>query len=914
MRKTWEGARGAIVEELFLEAAELSPDTREDFVRARCGDRQLCDEVLSLLRYDLAEESPLLDALTAGASSIVGDEALEGQMLGPYRVEREIGRGGMSVVYSALRADGEFHKRVAIKLIKRGMDTRAVVERLRRERGILAALEHPSIARLLDGGTTPDGRPWIAMEYVEGLPIDRFCAARGLSVEDRCELIAKVCDAVAYAHRNLVVHRDLKPSNVLIAPDGSPKLLDFGIAKLLDEGGEDGADPLTRGFSRPFTPEYASPEQLSGGSVQTTTDVYSLAVVLYELLTGERPGQDPEKASAAALRTGRGKRWARRISGDLDNILAMALRAEPERRYLSIGQLQSDLRLHLEGKPVAAHRESLWYRSRRFLARHRLVAVAALLVLLSLAGGIATTFWQARRAEEERRIADRRFDQVRALAKTFLFDFDAAIAPLPGSTSARKMIVDTGIRYYDSLVPEAAGNKGLLEEIARGYDRLGDVQGNFYYANLGDTPGAEATYRKALAIRSRIADTSPAFMRDRVEGYLRLGEILLVRGDPPHGIPYLRQAVALGGESGAAQSREMRESLARAWSRLGDALSDSLATGDALEAYSKMLALRLGLAREKDSPATRLDVGLARTKLAILYEMAGRPAESVEHLRQAIPVFRALSADTADATALRYLCIASQTAANVLRAEPGREFFSPSDIAGQLQSCVADSRKLVAADPMDQRALVDLIEAETDLGEVLYDRKQTPRAVLLWNEALAGAQRLSDASSLGTSGNEMFFIELYRKLAMAASDAGRFGEALEYMRKAERMQASVVCPDPECLAKTWFHNEIAGTRADIYAAAKNRTAAIAEIVPLIASEEALAKRDPDNRTPANDATERYAQLARCYFADGQAESGVQALKIALERYNAAATQYPLTPVQERRRRADLDLLAVHAGN
>jgi len=227
MRKTWEGARGAIVEELFLEAAELSPDTREDFVRARCGDRQLCDEVLSLLRYDLAEESPLLDALTAGASSIVGDEALEGQMLGPYRVEREIGRGGMSVVYSALRADGEFHKRVAIKLIKRGMDTRAVVERLRRERGILAALEHPSIARLLDGGTTPDGRPWIAMEYVEGLPIDRFCADRGLSVEDRCELIAKVCDAVAYAHRNLVVHRDLKPSNVLIAPDGSPKLLEF---------------------------------------------------------------------------------------------------------------------------------------------------------------------------------------------------------------------------------------------------------------------------------------------------------------------------------------------------------------------------------------------------------------------------------------------------------------------------------------------------------------------------------------------------------------------------------------------------------------------------------------------------------------------------------------------------------------
>jgi serine/threonine protein kinase len=272
MARVLPGDRWERVEQLFLEASDLPPETRERFLDERCaGDLSLRDEVLSLIRCDTGVDTPLVEALQAAAASVVADDA-PGRRVGPYKIEREIGRGGMSVVYLGVRADGEFEKRVAIKLIKRGMDTDAVMARLRQERRILAGLEHPSIARLLDGGTTEDGRPWLAMEYVEGLPIHKFCERYVLSIKDRCRLIEKVCDAVAYAHRNFVIHRDLKPANILVTPAGDPKLLDFGIAKLLDaESGE------TQSMIRLFTPEYASPEQRRGDRVGITSDVFSIA-------------------------------------------------------------------------------------------------------------------------------------------------------------------------------------------------------------------------------------------------------------------------------------------------------------------------------------------------------------------------------------------------------------------------------------------------------------------------------------------------------------------------------------------------------------------------------------------------------------------------------------------------------------
>jgi eukaryotic-like serine/threonine-protein kinase len=391
------GDRWQKVERLFEEAADLPPAAREGFLDSRCGgDTQLRDEVLSLLRCDTGEEPILVEALQSVAASLTCDDAGPGYRVGPYRIENEIGRGGMSVVYLAVRADGEFRNRLAIKLIKRGMDTDAVIGRLRQERRILAALEHPWVARLLDGGTTSDGRPWLAMEYVEGLSLHRFCEERSLACEDRCRLIAKVCDAVAYAHRNFVIHRDLKPANILVTPDGNPKLLDFGIAKLLyAEAGDDG--PETRGV-RPFTPEYASPEQRLGGRVGIATDVYSIGVVLFELLTGRRPPWSGQEAGAGVVAPVR-------VPSDLDLIVRKALQEEPDRRYQSAEQLAEDLRRFLAGQPIAARPDSLHYRAAKFVRRNRLAVAAAAAVLVALTGGIVASAWEAHQADLARQAA-----------------------------------------------------------------------------------------------------------------------------------------------------------------------------------------------------------------------------------------------------------------------------------------------------------------------------------------------------------------------------------------------------------------------------------------------------------------------------------------------------------------------------
>ena len=497
MRSPLSRERWTKVECLFITAAGLPPGERRRFLAAECGgDDELLEEVSSLLRYDtrgpdIEKGLGIEDALGQGASSLLESKPLENTLLGPWRVERELGRGGMSVVYLAARSDGHFSKQVAIKVIKRGMDTAAVVDRFRRERRILAALDHPWIARLLDGGTTADGLPYIVMDYVEGLPIDRWCDTHALSVEQRCELIIKVCDAVAYAHRNLVIHRDLKPGNILVGEDGNPKLLDFGIAKLLGDGEDPGSGAETRGPMRPLTPEYASPEQLTGGAVGTATDVYSLGVALFELLTGRRP--QGEKASDAAGESGKGRRWVKQLTGDLDKILQMALREEPERRYPTIDQFQADLRRYLAGLPVAARPENWHYRFGKFVRRHPAGAAMSLAAVLAAAvfAGVE------RDAQIQREKSEQRLGEVIALANTSLFNLHGSIENLPGATQARLEIARKTTGYLDKLNRESGGDPRVLAALASAYTQVARVEGNPNQPNLGDEPSAEQNYSKA---------------------------------------------------------------------------------------------------------------------------------------------------------------------------------------------------------------------------------------------------------------------------------------------------------------------------------------------------------------------------------------------------------------------------------
>jgi eukaryotic-like serine/threonine-protein kinase len=548
------------IKAVFDEAIERAPETRAAYVIAASGeDAELRREVESLLdALDTmrdALERPAMFSV-ARIEPELADVSRVGQRVGPYVLRREIGHGGMGTVYEAVRADDHFEQRVAIKLIKRGMDSEVAIRRFRAERQILARLTHRNIAALLDGGVAHDGQPYFVMEYVEGESILHYCDQRGLGIRERLALFQQVCTAVQYAHQSLVVHRDLKPSNILVAVDGSVKLLDFGIAKLLrdDEGEAHESQQLTRAGGRVLTPEYAAPEHLRGLPITTAADVYSLGVILYELLTGTRPFRaegrtfseleslicdtDPPRPSAAIAdetAAARGERRATRLraqlAGDIDSIVLTALRKEPERRYASAERLAADVRRHLEGRTVSAQRDWAGYRLMKFARRNVAEVAAGALVVLSLVGGIAATSHQARVAERER--------QKAAEINAFLTQMLSSVSPdEQGKDVTVRQVLDAASARVDSSLrdqPEIAAE--LRRTIGQSYLKLGlfgvgerqlraalgvqrAIHGrsslpvastlSFLAGALegrGDDAGAERMYREALGI-FRAADSS----------------------------------------------------------------------------------------------------------------------------------------------------------------------------------------------------------------------------------------------------------------------------------------------------------------------------------------------------------------------------------------------------------------------
>ena len=522
----------ARITDLFEQALDCPADGRDEFLaRLRASDAAAAAEVASLLE---AHDSPgeFLPALP----HLVDPPDLAGHVVGAYRLVRVLGTGGTGVVYLAERNDGTFTKCVAVKILSAAF--LPLRDRFLRERQLLARLEHPNIARLLDAGSTADHQLYLVMEYVDGVPIDQYSVDRRLTVDARVALLQQVCGGVAHAHRNLVVHCDIKPENVLVTPDGTVKLLDFGIAHQLSPSGG-----VTR--HRPATPAYSSPEQLAGQAITTTSDVYALGVLAYVVLTRRGPyalrsdrvdemvqavlTADPQPASQLS---GVPPHDARKLSGDLETVLLKAVAKDPERRYASVEHLADDLDAYRRGAPISARRDSLTYRLRKTVVRHPVAfAVAGILA----AGLVAATIVSVRQAS----LAYRRFEDLRTFAHATVFDVNDVLAPIPGTIAARKLMVQTALEYLDRLSQDEVSDPPLREELAAAYIRIGKVQGGAFLPNIGDSQGAIASFRKAIAAAGD--DGAAVFQRLRIEARISIAQLAV---DPIDGAPDFDAAIA----------------------------------------------------------------------------------------------------------------------------------------------------------------------------------------------------------------------------------------------------------------------------------------------------------------------------------------------------------------------------------
>jgi tetratricopeptide (TPR) repeat protein len=759
------------IETAFEQALDLGTQERSAFLEQACnGDEELRREVESLLDAH-AEAGSFIDDRSRFYNEFepIGPAGL--QSIGHYRIVRELGRGGMGAVYLAERSD-EYRKRVAIKLIKRGMDTDALLHRFRNERQILAGFDHPNIARLFDGGTTEDGLPYFVMEYIEGLPIDEYCNKQALSIPGRLKLFREVCAAVSYAHRHLVIHRDLKRSNILVTADGVPKLLDFGIAKILQSG--DGAPTFaTMTGLRLMTPEYASPEQVRGQSVTTATDVYSLGVILYELLTGQFPYRfasqtprdiehaitttQPQKPSTATARSdGNSKletRNSKFLKGDLDNIVLMALRKEPERRYQSVEQFSEDIRRQLEARPIFARKDTAGYRAGKFVRRNKLALAAAALIFLSLLGGIIATTLEAYRTRQQKALAERRFNDVRKLAHSVLFDYHDAIKSLPGATKVRERLVKDALTYLDSLAAEAHDDSGLQRELAAAYERVGDVRGGQSSGSLGDIAGALESYEKALKIYEAL--------------------------------------VALN-----AKDSQARRGLASSHYKIGYRMRDTAQASGGLEHLQKAYALYLDLTREQ--PANdELQLELANTCGGLAWVLPDADATRLELLRKALAISEKLVAKNPREQRYRYVFLSSQRRLSY-------ELFSRGDSAGAIETgnkACALGEALLAEDPLnaDYRRMLVLIYQNAAIYRV---ESNTGVAIEYFGKAVA----LDEELLVADSGNALTQkdLALTHKRMADLLDENDAAQALLHYRKALEGYVRVVQDAPADLTSQFL--------------------------------------------------------------------------------------------------------------
>ncbi len=829
--------RFAELERIFSEAIALDGPARATFLDS-LSDAALRGELEGLLRTDALSRGELANAISDLARTpSPGEEGMPpewaGRLIGSYRIIREIGRGGMSIVFEASR-EGDFAQRVALKISTLAPFSQPLLERFRQERRILAGIEHPHIARLIDGGSTSEGLPFFVTEYCEGESLDRYMARANPGLRAVCELFQKICSAVEYAHQNLIVHRDIKPANVLVDDAGNPKLIDFGIAKLLDL---DAAQTQTA--IGPGTPSYAAPEQVMGRPVTTRTDIYQLGLLFFEMLTRRR-AQVVEESSLAGLQRSicevelplaSSVPGAERLRGDLDVIIATATQKDPDRRYRSVAALADDVRAHLASRPIHARADSKAYRVGRFLRRNRLASSAVALAVLALLTGVAATTYQAR-------LAERRFTQVRGIARALLYDVQGAIQVLPASVDAQQVVVQTALNYLNGLSAEAGGDETLQLEIATGYLRTGNIQANVLGSSLEQRAAGQGSYQKALAILEPLSARRPAdaaIAGELAAVYSALAEIDVRSGRSAlalkrtqSGIQVMERAVALN-----PADRPLSLRLVRAYVQFNRDIAGRQQVD--LSHVRKPIALLEPLLRQNpDDAALQEEAAGAYAGAVAAHFNAHQTKEAKPYAEQALALReRLVAAQPNNAPARRALMLAYAALGDIHWGFPHSLGDRDTAIA-YYGKMLGPAEWLREREPGKRSTRTDLAMARMRYAGAMPPKD--PRAVEFLTESLSAMEEIvrEDPSNSSVSRQQ---IDLCLRLAARLAELGRTADAERYLRRGLQVGEGLATVDAKNLgARTWALRAFVALGQQL-----TRTGRRAEALALIPRAEARAR-------------------------------------------------------------------------
>jgi eukaryotic-like serine/threonine-protein kinase len=897
---------------------------------------------LGALRAQRADLAELLEGLLAEHRTLVEKHFLEhepprpatepcstGETLGAYRLISRIGEGGMGSVWLAERADGRFERQVAVKFLHFALASQSATERFKREGTILGQLAHPHIAELIDAGVTPKGEPYLVLEYVSGQRIDEYCDYRGLDVRARIELFLDVLDAVAHAHAHLIVHRDIKPSNVLVRSDGKVKLLDFGIAKLLAEDvTTDAPTLLTVDGSGALTPQFAAPEQVGGGAITTATDVYSLAVLLYLLLTGQHPaGPGPHSAAdlvksiietepprpsdaaasptasaglAAANRGATPERLSRQLRGDLDTIVRKALKKSPEERYGSVNAFAEDLRRYLRSEPITARPDTLAYRAAKFIRRNRVSFAAAVLGLGAIVAASGIAIHQAA-------VSQRRFQDVRNLAHTFVFELYDKVSVLEGSTQARELMVRTGLQYLDRLAGNAGGDLGLQREIADAYVKIGDAEGFPTKPNLGRIADAVASYQKAGVIYRTIAAKDATYLPDLAGYYLKYAGLIRFAHDPTRARELSESAIRTFDRmrQRGKLPAQLEGSYVASWCTAGDMDEDMGKFRLALTEFSRCGDLARARLAKQRSPRTLYEVGEADERIQSAARELGYLAQALRALDENQSVLdEMLAAEPLNPAYHRLQALVYQDRSEVYDNELTPSYQDPGRALPWARRYLAATEEMVRSDPANTSARVSraiaAYEATLSLRELdanaaigmardslrIFDQMMASEqpSYLVQREATRALQHLGAAqlkSGRASDAQRTAELALQRQRQVTARNPA------EWQERSELILALILAGRANAAAGDFGRAESLLREALAAARALARGGELTNLIPLAAADRALGAFFED-RGQVADARVSYQELANLWESVPGTNEYVDAQRAASRRLSASA--------------------------